>query len=532
MSELGGNQSGLCGSAEGASQCPLRRSLRRRPRLWAWLAAAVVGLGVFAVGIASDLSLGDESHHFRKAALFLDAGTRLTHDPVYGPVVPPGIPYYDGALWHGGLALLWWILGTRSVVVAQAYQAAWVVLLIGMAWEAGRTLGGDRAAWWSLLAATLPCALFFGVLLYVEVAMMALLMLAAVLAVRRHVFWSGIAFGLAFLVKPTVIMVGPAWGLGVLLLAARGWRGRIVHGLLAGLGAALVVLPDLGWRHVHLGTVGVVFLSRSGGDPSVPEAVRAMLLEKGPETFYEPSSLWNPVDVGMFLGAILVLGLVLSLLRIRRLGRATRALWLLASVFLAVRFSLLLSSTISDVRYVMPVFAVLILIAGLSLADVFAARKGWAAVLVALAVVQALTVGAFALHKRRVSPAFLEAIREVRRLEVRRPPGFVLCPEPVVTTYGEKPILWSAVNPGPFFFNWSPEKQRRLLDHFGVEYIAVPRARVYDDARVRHTGGFPKSYVDRLPGLPYVDPAPVIDRGGLVVYRVRPEVPSPPGPGA
>ena len=517
-----------------------------RPRARAWLAAAAVGLFVFALGAATDVGLGDESHHFRKASLFLEAGRRLTCDPAYGPVVPPGWPYYDGALWHAGLAILWWLTGTRSVLAAQAYQAAWVILLLGCAWEAGRALGGNRAAWWTLLAAAMPCVLFFGVLFYVEVAMMAFLALAAALAIRQHPLWSGLAFGLAFLVKPNVFLIWPAWFLGVLIAAGPGWRGRIVRGLLATLGT-LVVAPDLAWRHVHLGTTGVVYLSLSGGDPSIPADVRAMLLARGPETFYAPSSFWNPADLAMFLGVPAGVGLVLSLVRVRRLGRPVQVLWLLVAMFLAAWFALMASDRVSEVRYLMPLFVVFILLAGLALADACAASKrpatarpvavpGWAAVLVALAVVQALAVGGFALQKRRIDPAFLAAVRAVGRLEVHRPPGFVLCPEAMVMMYGGRPILWAAVNPGPFFFVWSPEKQWRILDYFGVAYIVVPRARVYDDAEVKHTGGFPKSYVDRLPGLPYVEREPAIDRGGLLVYRVRPletarPPPSPAPPG-
>ncbi len=392
----------------------------------------------------------------------------------------------------------------------------------------------------------MPCVLFFGVLLYVEVAMMAFLALAAALAIRRHPLGSGLAFGLAFLVKPTVFLIWPAWFLGVLIAAGPGWRGRIMPGLLATLGTALVVVPDLAWRHVHLGTTGVVYLSLSGGDPSIPADVRAMLLARGPETFYAPSSFWFlshrmtslgvpttfrdttvravawALDLATFLGVPAAVGLVLSLVRVRRLGRPVQALWLLAAVFLTAWFALMASDRVSEVRYLMPLFVVLILVAGLALADACAASKQWAAVLVALAAVQALTVGGFALQKRRIDPAFLAAVRAVGRLEVRRPPGFVLCPEAMVMMYGGRPILWAAVNPGPFFFVWSPEKQWRILDYFGVAYIVVPRARVYDDTEAKHTGGFPKSYVDRLPGLPYVEREPVIDRGGLVVYRVRP----------
>jgi len=89
----------------------------RRPGVLATLAALLVTLAAFVLGAVTDLSLGDGNYHLRKAEHFADAGRRLTHGPVYGPVVPPGIPYYDGPAWHAGLAILWRLTG-KSVLVA------------------------------------------------------------------------------------------------------------------------------------------------------------------------------------------------------------------------------------------------------------------------------------------------------------------------------------------------------------------------------------------------------------------------------
>ena len=81
----------------------------------------------------------------------------------------------------------------------------------------------------------------------------------------------------------------------------------------------------------------------------------------------------------------------------------------------------------------------------------------------------------------------------------RRAPGFVVCPDAVVSTYSGKPILWAAINPGPFFFTWPSEKQWFLLDYCGVQYIAVPRSRIDDDTAAKHTGGYPRNFVEAPP---------------------------------
>jgi hypothetical protein len=505
----------------------LRGILHAHPAACAWLVALLIGAAVFATGSLTDLSLGDENYHFRKAAHFAEAGRRLTHDPDYGPTVPPGIPYYDGPLWHGLLALLWRLTGP-SALVAQAYQAFWVVLFVGLAWTAGRDLGGPATGWWTaLMASSLPAALFFGVVLYVEVAMLALLTGCAVLLIRRRVLLGGIVFGAAFLVRPPVAVGYPAFLAGCLLLNAPSWPNRLLKALLGSLGVALPLVPDLVWRQICLGTVGVVYMSRSGGDPDIPESIRRMLLEKGPETFHWAASVLDPTDVLMHLGVLVPVGLVLALVLIRRLGRPAQALWAVAVVFLVPQTAFMAVNRFPDVRYVMPVFPVFVLLAGWAVSAALkrGRRPVLAGLMIVVAVAQIGSVVAFVHERRQVPPETMAAIRRLDQLDVRRPPGFVVCPEPFVTTYSGLPILWAAINPGPFLFRWSPEKQWTLLDYYGVEFIAVPQHRVYDDTETKHTGGFPRSYVQRLPDLPYVVDGPVIQRGGLTVYRVRPRGP-------
>ena len=512
------------GSTRSGRLLPVRASLREHPAACAWLVALLIGLAVFAVGAVTDPSLGDENYHFRKAAHFARAGRRLTHDPDYGPTVPPGIPYYDGPLWHGLLAAVWRVTGP-SVLVAQAYQALWVVLFVGLAWTAGRHLGGPAAAWWTaLIAGTLPVTLFFGAVFYVEAAMLALLAGCAALLIRRRALLAGIAFGAAFLARPAVAVAYPAFLVGCLLLEEPAWPKRLLKAFLGSLGAALLIMPDLVWRKMNLGTIGVVYLTRSGGDPNIPEAIRRMLLEKGPETFYWAASVLKPADVLMHLGLVVLVGAVLSLVLTRRLGRPAQALWAVAVAFLVPQVAIMVVNRFPDVRYLMPVFPVFVLLAGWAVSAALgrSGRPVLAGLIILVAVAQAGSVVAFVYDRRQVAPEAMEAMRRLGRLDVRHPPGFVVCPEASVTTYSGRPILWAAINPGAFFFRWSPEKQWTLLDYYGVEFIAVPQHRVYDDTKTKHTGGFPRSYVQRLPELPYVADGPVVNRGGLTVYRVRP----------
>jgi len=487
--------------------------------------ALLAGVVAFAAGAATDLSLGDENYHFHKAVEFFQAGGRTAYASDYGPIVPPGIRYYDGPLWAWGLAWLWQLTG-RSVVAAQAYQALWFALIAGFAWMAGKRLGGPAAGWWALLlAATMPAILLFGgILLYVEGAMVALLMLSAMLLLSGRTLLAGAAFGLAFLVKPSVAIAFPALVTAAALATDAPWRRRLAAAAWAGIGVAALVLPDLWWRHVH--DMGIIsgYLIKMGSTSTVPAHVMAMWLEPGPGVHYQTTTLLNPLDVLTHLGAPMLLGVVLSIIGlVRKRDRTVLALWTLAASVLLPQAVMAAMHMHTEVRYTMPIFVALILAAALALARMLEDRRWLTRAVVAAALAQALAVGGFAAIDRRISPDFVEAAQALGRLPTRGGPGFVVCPDAKVATYSGRPILWAAINPGAFCFAWSPDKQWLLLDYFGVEYIVIPRARIYDDSQAKHTGGYPKSWVEALPHMPYADPTPVVDTPTLLVYRVKPK---------
>ncbi len=544
------------------------------PALAAWLVALATGLFVFAIGASTTLSLGDESYHLRKAANFLDAGCRLAFDPTYGPTVPPGLPFYDGALWETGLAALWRVTG-QSVLVAQAYEAGWFVLFVGLAWTAGRALGRlinrraaltvqgatevspDRLGWWALAAAaSLPAMLFFGgFLLYVEGAMMALLMAAVVCALLDWPLLAGLAFGLTFLVKPTVALTFPAFLLGLVLWPRETLSKRAVAGIWFGLGTALCVLPDLWWRQIHLGTIGITRLSASGGDAAIPADIRAMILEKGAAQFFEVSSIFNLRDLVMYLGAPLLVGVLLALGHLVRGFWKSRGatgpeaarsvnfgLWLMVLVFALPEVLLLARNNQVEIRYAMPILPIFVLLAALAAERWVRWPRRVLALVVAATVLQALAVGVLAVKIRQMPPQRIAAMRAFGELSGSRglipapddraaPPwspaqikpdaGFALCPEDNLFTYSGVRTLWSAVNPRAFFFVWTPEKQERILEFFQIAYVVIPANRVFDDTHEKHTGGYPQSFIDRLSALPWLDPKPIMDQGGLKVYRVR-----------
>ncbi len=91
----------------------------------------LLGAGVIVInGATSQVSLGDESHHFRFAQNIYDTGKRAPFDPLYESGNPPGFFNNDPPLWHFGLVFLWKITGGISQTIAQFYHILFLILLL------------------------------------------------------------------------------------------------------------------------------------------------------------------------------------------------------------------------------------------------------------------------------------------------------------------------------------------------------------------------------------------------------------------
>ena len=103
-------------------------------------------------GITSEVSLGDESHHYRFAQNIFSAGKRIPFDPLYESGNPPGFFYNAPPLWHIALSYLWKITGGISQAIAQIYHILFFILLVWLTYLLLKKLWekkGDGSLPWS-----------------------------------------------------------------------------------------------------------------------------------------------------------------------------------------------------------------------------------------------------------------------------------------------------------------------------------------------------------------------------------------------
>jgi hypothetical protein len=107
--------------------------------------------------------------------------------------------------------------------------------------------------------------------------------------------------------------------------------------------------------------------------------------------------------------------------------------------------------------------------------------------------------------KRQLSRGIEEAFTYLR--DSAAPDALIIYPEYVILEQANRRFAWAGnlhLVLKNLFWNKDENRVRDLLISNDVSYIAVKKARIYDDSKVHHFGGYPKSFVERLPRLSFL----------------------------
>lgn len=510
----------------------LRERIFWRYRL-IWL-VALTGLVLFLAGVTSQVFLGDEVHHYRFAKdSFLISG-RAIFDQAYGTGTPPGFLYATDPAWPLGLAWIWRAVGRISFSLAQLYHTLFYMILIFSTYGLGKHLYGDREGQWAaILVATVPMMVSFGILFYTDLPGTALGTLSLWAILKRRYFFGGLVLGLALLTKRHVGFLLPAFGLFFLQIPRSSWGRLLWDGVRSFGTAGFLVLADLWWRHAHL-------YPQQGGPRPAPQFVpqlseaAAQVSQTAKlilhERFSHPIDRWakrvfehieytnslllNPVDWLKYFGVVLLsmLGLYFFL---RAWDRRDGVPWICLASF-AVCFVLMFRLG-TDVRYIMPVAPFLALLAAKVLTQ--KVSKALRIFLMLGCAGQLAATAGYVYSQRRPTPAIRQGFEYVKKSLPSD--ALVLYPETNFTELTGRPMIWTVG--AAFRVFWASRKgATAILKNYGIDYILVKKTRVYDDraSAWRHIGGFPQSFLDRLPELSYVK-GPVFENSELSLWKTH-----------
>jgi len=547
---------GLAPSASPAAPAVTGRAVRLM-----LLATAGVCLLLFLWSLWTGPLLGDEAHHFRRAMVYAEApwaDMRATHDPVYPDKGQCAVAYWEAALWHLALAVLWKVLGHPSFIAAQAYHLGFLYLLGVFTFLSARRLYGDAGGWWAwALTMTMPLNILLATLFYLEVPVAAITAMAVYCLVRQRWALLGLALAGMFYIKlPSAAVLAPPLLLAAMLKIGPTWGKRLGRTAGALAIAAVLVLPDLAWRKEHFGHLIMLRIQSSGGTGGVQyplmASLPAVLRSAVPLSIFDPATAvqnfgmsglvalgfavpWSLWGLGKTARRILAglrsQGLVATVRTLADLVPAEVLLGGIPLLWYMVAYGVLLRMAY-DIRYFHPAILFVSLLGSGVLARVrplgYTGRMQGlvraATWLLVLAMVGQLATAPYVIRQRRsLHPATASGFEWIR---YNVPPGSrILYLEFNLTTLTERPILWAATIPR-YLFSVPEREQMRVLRALDIHYIAIHPTRLVSDFNPAiEPLGYPREWVRSLPGRPYLqqvfpDPSQPGKEGDFILYRI------------
>ncbi len=455
-------------------------------------------------GMITDVSLGDESHHYRFAQNIYNTGKRVPFDPLYESGNPPGFFNNDPPLWHFGLAFLWKITGGVSQAIAQLYHIMFLILLIWITSILAKEFTGkEEGGWFSTsIIAAVPMVVSFSTLFYMDIPMVAFTTLSFYFILKKRYIEAGVCSGLALFAKLNSGFLFP----GFLFIIFWNERRKILNLVKSVafflLPIILVYIPDFFWREANL-TSKLKGVGNVIGMKAITDRLHTLHVT-GPLYKEYLNSYWtNPVDLIKYLGLALLFLILFYLFHFRQWARKDLYFWVPVISYL-ISFLIFFGKQ-SDIRYLIPLLPFLVVLVTPSFLSL---GKKWRLVIIGICILQFLSTTYYVHQRRQIPSEIKEAFAYIRKNVPEN--SLILYPEENLLIYAQRRVIWSAVKvlkSGPWvslreiFWGETTEEVNHALRINEIDHILIKKSRVYDDRKVWHLGGYPQSFVDRLSHL-------------------------------
>ena len=500
------------------------------------LIIALAILILLTIGLATKVNLGDEIHHFRHAEVVFNSDERpiIDPDPIYQRSEKVQVGYPEAVLWHSTLAILWKITGGVSFGLAQIYHCLFLVILVFSVYLLSEELFSKEVGVKSaFVLISTPMVVVFSVLFYMEIPVLAFSTLSIALIAKRKYFLAGIAFGLAMLTKINAILFLPGILLFLFCYSDKKWKTRLVNILLFCLIVFFVNLPDGLFRHKTWGyyympakkTISIGLATFSANSPKKDISKANGSLEKNSPVeknksksgIYSPSSLYNPRDLVSYFGIVLLILLLLYII-LKKYQKNDLLLWMTIGSYAILYFYFFvfrIAPTLPDIRYLMPILPFVTILGAKTLASL--PRRIKMLVLV-LCVLQFITTSGFIYSKRYIPKDLEQGFSYIRNNLPKD--SLSLYPEVNVRYYSKRRSIWTEVKPSVRELLWFEDKTilSKILSSNTINYVVVKKSRIYNSPKEGFTGGYPKSFVDRLPTFSFLKP--IFDNSEMSIWQV------------
>jgi 4-amino-4-deoxy-L-arabinose transferase-like glycosyltransferase len=482
-------------------------------------------VSLLIAGLTSELCLGDEAYQYGFTRDIYQAGTRVAFSPLYGTGNPPGYYYNTGPLWNSLLAILWGLTGGISPVTTQLYQTAYYALLILSTYLLGKELYGEREGLYAaLIISTTPMVAAFGILLYTDISVAALSVLCFLMIAKKRYLWAGIVLGLMCLTKRNACFFVPAFVLLIYFNNNSRFLVKTKNLLCFFAVFALFIVPDLLWREKNLvgtrqdtGTItGIATrvktsykqLSETKQRPSVEHTESRITI-----TPYSNSLLSNHRDLFRYLGPVLLILICLYFTH-RRFQKKDMFIWIPVFVYMLIYAFFFWRS--QEIRYIMPVVPLLAIISSKSINLL---NKRWMkAFLLTICILQLIAISFYVRTKRQIQEPAKEGFEYISRETAKD--ALILYPGYILSEATNRKMIWASVSSfADIFWPKSEKKIESVIKQNNLDYIVIDKSRIYDDSMIHHCGGYPKSFVERLPHLNFLQL--VFENQAMSIWKIK-----------
>jgi hypothetical protein len=174
----------------------------------------------------------------------------------------------------------------------------------------------------------------------------------------------------------------------------------------------------------------------------------------------------------------------------------------------------------SDIRYILPVMPLLAILASKAIVSLINTK--W--LKISFVLLCFLQFSGTLLHvraQRQIPQGIKDGFNYLRENTARD--ALIMYPEYVILEQTNRKFVWSRLHYLrlrliDIFWIKDDDMIKELLTSCDVGYIAVKKSRIYDDSKVRHIGGYPKSFVERLSELSCVES--VFDNKDMEIWKV------------
>lgn len=467
-------------------------------------------------GINTHLYFGDEVIHYRFAKDIYQEGKRVAVNPVYERQGRFGYFNVYEPLWHFGLALVWKCIGKISFTVAQIYHSFYYALLILLTFILGKLLYDEQIGLVSsFIIATIPMFVSFSILFYLDVPATVFVVLFFILFFKEKYFLGGITLGLLYLTKRNACFFIPAIPLLIIFKYKKDFLKIFKSMFLLFSPLIIIFIWDLIWRKNNIGSLlvapkeSVASSLRPIKDATKDIAAQKDILRKAmiksqtitSKNFdiraIQNSILINPIDIIKYFG--ISFWIIFSYYFINKTYKR-KDLWLWVPTIIFMVFFLYFFKLKADVRYLLPIIPLVSIIVSQGFTSI--KNKFIKNFIIVLCIIQVLSTGLYVYSKRQLSIEEKGAFRYIK--ENVKENKLILYPEPILFGDTKRLIIWGNFLLFPILF-WGTEDDRKYaIEVHDLDYIVIKNTRIYDDSKTRNFGGYPKSFIEALPHLPFV----------------------------